>query len=284
MADPDYGRPGKIDLLLRVDIFVESLRTGRRVGLPGSPTAVETDFGWVVAGPADSVIPTPLVATHHTSLLSSDDLLRCFWETEENLGGDVAYTVEEQAVVQHFKDSHIRSSSRRFVVPLSRRTDSKPLGESRAQAVRRFTQLERSLQSKGELEEFGTVMQEYFDLGHAELVPVADLEKSPRHVFYLPMHAVRKESSTTTKVRAVFDASANSSTGISLNDTLMVGPMVHPSLIDVLLRFWRHRIALITDVSRMYRAVELTDTDKDLHRFVWRNSPDETLLDYRMMR
>ena len=31
-------------------------------------------------------------------------------------------------------------------------------------------------------------MQEYFDLGHAEPVPTADLEKPEKDVFYLPMH------------------------------------------------------------------------------------------------
>ena len=50
---------------------------------------------------------------------------------------------------------------------------------------------------------------------HAELVPTADLEKTTHSVFYLPMHAVKKESSTTTKVRAVFDASAKSSFNVS---------------------------------------------------------------------
>ena len=80
-------------------------------------------------------------------------------------------------------------------------------------------------------------MQEYLDLGHAEMVPIAAIERPPDNVFYLPMHAVYKASSTTTKVRAVFDASAKSSTGVSLNDTLLVGPTVHPPLIDVLLRF-----------------------------------------------
>ena len=71
------------------------------------------------------------------------------------------------------------------------------------------------------------------------------------------MHAVRKESSTTTKLRAVFDTSMKSTSGVSLNDTLMVGPTVHPSLVDVLLRFRKYRIAIFADISKMYRAVEL---------------------------
>ena len=72
---------------------------------------------------------------------------------------------------------------------------------------------------------------------HAELVPQEDLEKPPSHVFYLPMYVVRKESSTTTKLRAVFGVSARTLTGTSLNNILLVGPTVHPPLVDVLIRF-----------------------------------------------
>ena len=106
--------------------------------------------------------------------------------------------------------------------------------------MRRFLTLERSLRLKGNFEEFDAVISEYFHMGHAEKVPVVDLHKPVDQVFYLPIHAVRKESSTTTKVRAVFDASAKSSTGVSLNDLLLVGPTIHPLLIDVLLRFRFH--------------------------------------------
>ena len=127
-------------------------------------------------------------------------------------------------------------------------------------------------------------MEEYFQMGHAEVVPPIDMEKPHQHVFYLPMHIVRKESSTTTKVRAVFDASAKTSTGVSLNETLMVGPTVHSPLVDVLLRFRLYRVALTTDVSRMYRGVELSQDDRDLHRFVWRKNTSEPLQDFRMTR
>ena len=97
------------------------------------------------------------------------------------------------------------------------------------------------------------------------------------------MHVVRKDSSSSTKIRAVFDALAKSTSGVSLNDLLMVGPTVHPSLIDALLRFRIHPVALTADVTKMYRAVELTLEDRDLHRFIWRRQ-EESLRDYRMKR
>ena len=34
----------------------------------------------------------------------------------------------------------------------------------------------------------------------------------------------------------------------------------------------------------MYRAIELVPSDRDLHRFVWRRTPEEPLQDYRMTR
>ena len=107
---------------------------------------------------------------------------------------------------------------------LPQKSNAKVLGESRAQAVRHFFSLERILHSRGKFKLLDEVIQEYFELGHAEFVPVADLNKPPSQVFYLPIHAVHKQSSSTTKVRAVFDASAKSTSNVSLNDMLLVGP------------------------------------------------------------
>ena len=284
LADPDFGIPGKVDLLLGVEVFADVMLQGRRLGQSGSPMAFETKFGWVLAGNADACTSATHVATHHASLLTGDDILRKFWELEERPISDSALSPEERSVVQQFKANHTRTEAGRFVVPLPKKPDAKPLGESRSQAVRRFLSLERALHAKGQFTEVEAVIGEYFEMEHAEQVPKLDMEKPHEEVFYLPMHIVRKESSTTTKIRAVFDASAKSSTGVSLNDTLLVGPTVHSSLIDVLLRFRRHRIALTTDVSRMYRGVELFPPDRDLHRFVWRSSDTEPLRDYRMTR
>lgn len=74
------------------------------------------------------------------------------------------------------------------------------------------------------------------------------------------------------------------SSGVSLNDMLMVGPTVHSPLIDVLLQFRMHRIAIVADISKMYRAIELPEADRDFHRFLWRAEPSDPLMDCRMTR
>lgn len=63
----------------------------------------------------------------------------------------------------------------------------------------------RSLLRKGKLDVFNTEMENYFKLDHAEVIPQNELSNNG---YYLPVHGVFKDGSTTTKVRPVFDASA----------------------------------------------------------------------------
>ena len=85
LADPEFGRPGRIDILLGIDVYTDVLLHGRRSGPPGSPIAFETMFGWVLAGRTNSHTSICLsIATHHVSVTSTDDLLRKFWEIEES--------------------------------------------------------------------------------------------------------------------------------------------------------------------------------------------------------
>ena len=60
-------------------------------------------------------------------------------------------------------------------------------------------------------------INQYFELGHAELVPASGLPNPHKQMYYMALHAVRKESSTTTKLRVVLHASVKTATGASLN-------------------------------------------------------------------
>ena len=56
----------------------------------------------------------------------------------------------------------------------------------------------RSPQSKKVYNEFQVAIEKYLEKNHAELVLTCDLEKPASEVYYLPMHPVFKETSTTT--------------------------------------------------------------------------------------
>ncbi len=93
-----------------------------------------------------------------------------------------------------------------------------------------------------------------------------------------------KSSSSTTKLRVVFDASAKSSTGVSLNDTLLQGPNLYPLLTSVILAFRSHPIGLCADISKMFREVGLHPDDRDLHRFLQPEPNGGAIQDMRMTR
>ena len=101
--------------------------------------------------------------------------------------------------------------------------------------------------------------------------------------YYLPMHGVEKESSTTTKLRIVFDASAKSSNGNSLNDVLLTGPSLYPLLTTIINRFRLHRIGMSGDISKMFREVGLHHDDFDLHQFLHMEASGK-IVDCRMKR
>lgn len=51
----------------------------------------------------------------------------------------------------------------------------------------------------------------------------------------------------------MFDASCKTTSGYSLNDTLLVGPIVQEDLLTIILRFRTYAIAIVADVEKMYR-------------------------------
>lgn len=81
----------------------------------------------------------------------------------------------------------------------------------------------------------------------------------------------------------MFDASAATSTGLSLNDILMRGPTVQPTLFQIILRLRLHNIAITGDIEKMYRQVKVDRTDCDLQRIVYRSNPSHPLKNYRLL-
>ena len=182
-------------------------------------------------------------------------------------------TSEQHACEYHFITTTTQGPDGRFVVRLPIKTDPKQLGASRLSAERRLHAIERRLEKQPDLKtQYHDFMKEYEELGHMK--PVKP-QQSKQPCYFLPHHAVFKETSTTTKTRVVFDGSAKTSNGLSLNDILQVGPTVQPDLYSIVLRFRTYQVCFTADITKMYRQITVHPQDRDLQRILWRYSTEE---------
>ena len=218
-----------------------------------------------------------------SSDIRADEHIQCFWQLEEVPGESQGLTQSEKRAVDVFQDTTYRDAEGWYYVQLPKKDPLQELGESRTVALKRFQQNQRSLQRKGQWEAFHKGLLEYVELKHAEPVLPSDPAPPVNQRFYLPTHGVAKESSTTTKLRIVFDGSATTTSGASLNDTLLPGPSLYPLLTSILNQFHCPQIGMSADISKMFREVSLAPQDRDLHRFLI-DGEDKTVRDWRMCR
>ena len=133
----------------------------------------------------------------------------------------------------------------------------------------RFFQNERKMLKMGHLEAFNKELETYMTMEYAHEVPAEELNAD---AYYLPVQGVVKLSSTSTKIRPVFDGSAKTTSGSAVNDLFLPGPSLKPLISDVLLKFRAKRVGITSDISKIYREVKLERDDTDLHRFFCRTN------------
>lgn len=136
----------------------------------------------------------------------------------------------------------------------------KNLGDSKNIGLKRFQGLEKRLSNSPELKvDYVKFMRKYADLGYMTKVkePAND-EK----IYSMPHHAVFKPDSTTTKMRVVFNASENTTSGKSLNDVMIVGPTIQDTLFNTVIRERKYAVALTADIEKMFRMIEIHPDDQ----------------------
>ncbi len=287
LADPLFDKPGKIDAIFGSNVLKRIILPSTVAGGDKEPMAFQTVFGWAITGECEGAQSNNSIHLHVTCEPEEDldQLLKKFWEVEQvPTSLDSSLNAEEKQAVETFRDSVHQQPDGRYEVALPRKIQSHKLGESRDTACRRLYSMEKSLTKRGDWPVFRDAVLDYLHQDHAERITSEVVSVGEKQCYYLPMHAVTKQSSTTTKVRIVFDASAKTTNGKSLNSILSSGPNVYSHIVQQILRFRIHRVAMTADISQMFRQILIAEKDRDLHRFVFRSSPDEPVSDYRMKR
>ncbi|XP_050538460.1 uncharacterized protein LOC126903928 [Daktulosphaira vitifoliae] len=279
LADPQFYKPGPVDMLIGADLFPAVMDGKRVVVNERMPTAFGSVFGWVLIGEDRSTI-TPadqqlsMVSCFHVSL---EQLMGRFWAIEEPEEAPMQFT-DEGHCEDIFQNEVDRAEDGRFIVPLPLRNGYSPelFADSKQIAIKRFLQLENKLsRDKMLAEHYQAFMQEYEALNHMSVA------KEPG-VYFIPHHGVCKMVEDKLKLRVVFDGSARGVSGKSLNDLLYPGPKLQQDVVDVLIGFRSYRVVFTADICKMYRQFWIHKKYRPLQHILWRSSPKEELKEYEL--
>lgn len=98
---------------------------------------------------------------------------------------------------------------------------------------------------------------------------------------YLPHHCVFTDS-TTTKLRVVVNASQKTTNGLSLSDSLAMGASHQRDLLSLFLQFRTNKYAFSGEIEKMYRQIQIDDSQTDWQRIIWRSSEKLPFTTFRL--
>lgn len=191
-----------------------------------------------------------------------------------------APSMDDLAFLKIMEREFHQDESNSWVAPLPFRSPRQRLPNNKVQASNRLTLLTHKLKKHPEVKEhFVDFMHKILENGHAELAPRL---QNDEECWYLPMFGVYHPKKPG-QIRVVFDSSARHE-GVSLNDVLLTGPNVNNSLLGVLLRFRKERVAVMADIQQMFHSFVVTKEHRNFLRFLWydKNDLSKKILEYQM--
>ncbi|XP_059223245.1 uncharacterized protein LOC131997020 [Stomoxys calcitrans] len=267
LADPNFNKSERIDMVIGADLFPQILEGGVRHD--EAIVAQNTKFGWILSG---KILMRPGKGSGRYVATTT---IERFWEIEEI--EDEETIMEDDYCLKLYEETTRVDQSGRFVVRLPFAED-KVLGESHKRAMARFLNMEKRLEECTELrEEYVRTIDELISMGHMVKVETKKLAK-----YYMPHQAVVRETSLTTKVRVVFDASSKTSNGKSLNDILHTGPKLQKDIFDIITKWRSWRFVISADVEKMFRQIKVEEEDQEYQYVLWRNSRSEPVQQYKL--
>lgn len=310
LADPSFDVRAPVDLLLGADVTA-SVILGSAISLgPTLPFLVPTRFGHVVMGQApvpstgktttygDSQLPHPadLVSNHVIHQVysidvsantgsteqscSNDDLHRLltqFWEVE-SVPDTKQSSPDDVACEKIFQNTTERTTSGRYMVSLPFKQEPSALGDSYQIALKRFLLLERKFVRDPNFKSLYTdFMSDYLAHNHMTLASSPAVAR-----YFIPHHGIFKSHGDSKKIRVVFDASAKTTSGLSLNDVLHSGPKLQTLLSDVLSLFRQYRYVFTCDIQQMFRQILVCPQHQVYQAILWRDSPDKPIQVYML--
>lgn len=248
-----------------------------RLGPPGGPAAIKTRLGWTLQGPTQELRHslTEQQCLFTSTLPSSADL---YSQIERLWQIDVLPWRSEKASTRSRHDQEaidlleartVRvevDGVRRYATPLLRAKNMPQLRAPKEAVLSQLRGIEKRLaKAPDQAQAYKAEIQKLEQASYAvKLAPGA--EEDTATSWYIPHHMVQHNG----KNRIVFNCSFQFR-GNNLNELLLPGPTLSPSLLSVLLRFREHSVGISSDIRGMFHQVRLLPEDRPLLRFLWRD-------------
>ena len=261
MDDTDEKAQLPVHIILGANDFAR-IRTGEclRVGQHGDPVAEHTSFGWTLMSPgANSGMSQAYLAVN----TSTDFERLCALDV---LGLPDTPAGDQGDVYSEFKEQLTRSPQGWYETALPWKGSHPELPNNYDGSLRRLNSLTRKLRRSNMLQDYDRIIRDQLANGIIEVAPEHPSDKE----FYIPHRPVVKETSETTKLRIVYDASARAQPDApSLNECLHAGPPLQNELWSVLVRSRLHPVALAGDIRQAFLQIRIRESERDALRFHW---------------
>lgn len=280
LADPALHEPGRVDILLGANVWSRIIMASLHSSEMTNLVAQLTRFGWVVFGGLQT--PNNNFATNFAGLAEVhtpdnnelNQMLQRFWKMDE-IPKRHHRSSEEEMCEQIFTTGYERAQNGRFIVPIPIKPNADPLGESKKRALRTLRSMEAKFARRPVFHrKYVEFMSQLINRGI--MTRFTNVNEDKPH-YYLPHHGVESKKK---KHRTVFNGSAATSSGESFNDIQMKGEELQDNLVDILLRFRTHRIALVGDIEQMYPQVMIKPEFRQMQLVLWRETTKEPIVTY----
>ncbi|KAF2895559.1 hypothetical protein ILUMI_10613, partial [Ignelater luminosus] len=170
----------------------------------------------------------------------------------------------QEEICERFRQAVTINENKRYEICFPWKENHPNSETNKEIAQKRLLITTEELKGQGLYEEYDQVFMKWFKEGIIEKVTVEE-ENLWSH---LPHRHVLKENSRT-RLRPVFDASAKSKNGVSLNQCLETGPNLIELIPLILVRFREKEIRVISDIEKAFLQISITPRDRTALRFLW---------------
>lgn len=101
--------------------------------------------------------------------------------------------------------------------------------------------------------------------------------------YYVTHHAVLRQVGDASKIRVVFDASASTTSGLSLNDVLCVGLKLQTNIDCILLKSRLKKYVFTAYITKMYRQILVRTEDCSYQHILWRRFSTDEIQDFQLL-